>query len=143
MLGEARLSALHRWRSVADSDVELVLGSGADRHAVSPFAILGMALSRRMTADAPAWRPHERMLLDDALATLTSGSAQALFAEKRIGRIAKGLEADFLFIDRDPLVASPDQLAQTRVLETWIGGVKVYDAGSAAGRAAIDSFEGR
>jgi len=31
-------------------------------------------------------------------------------------------------IDRDPLLASPAELRATKVLETWVGGRKVYEA---------------
>jgi len=36
-----------------------------------------------------------------------------------------GERADFLFVYRDPLLSSPDDIRQTKVIEVWIGGVKV------------------
>ena len=36
-----------------------------------------------------------------------------------------GERADFLLLDRDPLLASPEEIRQTRVIGVWIGGVKV------------------
>ena len=50
------------------------------------------------------------------------------FADGRFGKLAKGERADFVLIDRDPTLASPAELRATRVLETWVGGRKVYDA---------------
>lgn len=51
-----------------------------------------------------------------------------MFAEDRLGRIAKGYRADFLFVDADPMLATPEKLRATRVLETWIGGQLAWSA---------------
>ncbi|HBQ93404.1 MAG TPA: metal-dependent hydrolase, partial [Erythrobacter sp.] len=58
----------------------------------------------------------------------TSAAAYAGFAEGRFGRLLPGERADFVLIDRDPLLASPAELRATKVLETWVGGRKVYEA---------------
>jgi predicted amidohydrolase YtcJ len=34
--------------------------------------------------------------------------------------------ADFLFIDRDIFAVSPREVRETQVLETWLGGRKVW-----------------
>jgi cytosine/adenosine deaminase-related metal-dependent hydrolase len=68
----------------------------------------------------------------DRLAVLraaTLDAAQAGFAEDHLGRIAPGLRADFILLDRDPQLASAEELRQLRVLETWVNGRKVYEAG--------------
>ncbi len=146
LLGPERLAQVQRWRSLSDSGARLVFGSGTRGEAPRPFALMALAMSRRTGSDAPfgGWQPQERISREEALAAFTTGASQALFANGRLGRIAPGLAADFLFIDRDPLLASPEQLAETQVLETWISGVKVYDASDAGGRdigrAAIESF---
>ena len=57
---------------------------------------------------------------------LTTGAAYAGFAETKFGRLAPGLRADFIIIDRDPLFASPAELRGTQILETWIGGERVW-----------------
>ena len=50
-----------------------------------------------------------------------------------------GERADFLVLDADPLMASPADIRQIRVLETWIGGEKVYDADGNRGERAADA----
>ena len=59
----------------------------------------------------------------------TGGAAFAGFAENVFGRLAPGQRADFIIVDRDPLLASPTDLRATKVQETWVGGQKVWDAG--------------
>ena len=145
VLGPERFASLHRWRSLRDAGVMPVFGSGTCSGKPQPFALMATAIARQISPGAPftPWQAQERLAREDAFAAFTAAGAKALFAEGRIGRIARGLNADFLFIDRDPLLVSPNQLAQTRVLETWIGGVKVFDAHKGIGKSAIDSFKGR
>jgi predicted amidohydrolase YtcJ len=38
-----------------------------------------------------------------------------------------GERADFILLDRDPLLSSPQDIRETKILQTWIGGEKVYD----------------
>ncbi|MBW8840804.1 MAG: amidohydrolase family protein, partial [Sphingomonadales bacterium] len=54
------------------------------------------------------------------------GGSYAGFAEDKFGRLAPGQLADFIIVDRDPMLASPSDLRQTRVEETWVGGHKIY-----------------
>jgi predicted amidohydrolase YtcJ len=69
---------------------------------------------------------------EQALAAYTAGAAYAGFADGRFGELKPGQRADFLFVDRDPLTSSPDEIRHIRVLETWIGGQKVYESDSNA-----------
>lgn len=111
-----------RWRSIARAGAMLAFGSDTDMAPPTPFADMALAISRRVGDDATPVQPQEALNRQEALAAWTAGGAHALFAEGKLGRIAAGLRADFLLIDRDPLLASPDELRETRVLEVWIGG---------------------
>jgi hypothetical protein len=68
--------------------------------------------------------------MEQAFAAFTSGAAHAAFAEDRIGRLAPGMAADFILIDRD-IIAEPDQrqIRDAQVLETWVGGQRVWTRG--------------
>ena len=44
-------------------------------------------------------------------------------------RLVPGQRADFLLIDRDISTAQPADIRTTQVLETWIGGKRVYVKG--------------
>ena len=60
----------------------------------------------------------------------TQGAAYAGFAEKRFGTLAPGQQADFVLIDRDITLSRPADIRDTQVLETWVGGKRVYVKGS-------------
>lgn len=130
-LGTERLAGAHAWKSLSDAGAKLAYGSGASADPPDPFAGLAAAITRQGADGQPfaGWQPQQRLSREAALAAYTTGAAHAGFAEGRIGRIARGQRADFLFIDRDPLLATPDELRTTRVLETWVNGQRVHAAG--------------
>lgn len=129
-LGPNRLSGAYAWKSIADGGGKLAFGSDAPVESPDPFAGLAAAMSRQGPDGQPfgGWQPQERLTRETAIAGFTTGAAYAGMAESRFGRLAPGLRADFLLVDRDPLLASPTELAQTRVLETWVGGRRIYSA---------------
>ena len=129
-LGPARLPGAFAWNTLASGGVPLALGSAAPAFAPDPFAGITAAVTRQGTDGEPfgGWQPQERLTREAALAGYTAGAAFAGMAEGHFGRIAVGQRADFLIIDRDPLLATPGELKATRVLQTWIGGQLAYKA---------------
>jgi predicted amidohydrolase YtcJ len=129
-LGAARLAGAYAWNSLATGGATLAFGSDAPAAVPDPFAGLAAAITRQDAEGQPfgGWQPQARVTREAALAAYTTGGAWAMFAERRFGRLAPGQRADFLLVDRDPLLASPSDLRATRVLETWVGGQKVYAA---------------
>jgi predicted amidohydrolase YtcJ len=126
-LGPDRLDGAYPWRSVMKVGGKLAFGSDAPVEPADPWAGMAAAISRTDAAGEPfgGWFPQETVSREAALAGFTSDAAFAGFAEGRFGRLAPGERADFLLVDRDPLLASPDEIRQTKVIEVWIGGVKV------------------
>lgn len=129
-LGPDRLAGAYAWKSLKASGVRLAFGSDAPVEVPDPWAGLAAAISRQGPDGQPAggWQPQERVSSSEALAAYTADAAYAGFAEGKFGRLAPGLRADFVLVDTDPLVASPAQVRATKVLETWIGGGKVWSA---------------
>lgn len=127
-LGADRLDGAYAWNSIERSGARLAFGSDAPVEAPDPFAGLATAFTRQDASGQPfgGWLPSEKVTREQALAAFTAGGAYAGFAEKRFGRLAEGQRADFVLIDRDPLLVSPAELRETRVLETWVGGVRRY-----------------
>ena len=126
-LGPDRLDGAYPWRSVMKVGGRLALGSDAPVEPADPWAGIAAAISRTDAKGEPfgGWFPQEAVNREAAFAGFTSDAAFAGFAEGRFGRLVPGERADFLLIDRDPLLTSPDAIRQTKVMEVWIGGVKV------------------
>ncbi|MFN9497055.1 MAG: amidohydrolase [Erythrobacteraceae bacterium] len=126
-LGPDRLDGAYPWRSVMTVGGRLAFGSDAPVEPADPFAGIAAAISRTDAKGEPfgGWFPQETVSRETALAGFTSDAAFAGFAEGRFGRLVPGERADFLLVDRDPLLASPDEIRSTQVIQVWIGGVKV------------------
>lgn len=129
-LGPARVAGAYAWKSLAGAGASLAFGSGAPAATLAPFPAIAMAVTRQRADGEPygGWQAQERLTREAALAAWTAGAAWAGFAEGRIGRLAKGQRADFLLLDRDPLLATPAELRATQVLQTWVNGRLVYQA---------------
>ena len=127
-LDPPRLEGAYAWNSIARTGSVLAFGSDAPVESSDPFAGLAAAFTRQDAGGQPfgGWRPGEKVTREAALSAFTYGGAFAGFAESRFGRLAPGLWADFVLIDRDPLLATPEELRATRVLETWVGGSRAY-----------------
>jgi predicted amidohydrolase YtcJ len=126
-LGPDRLAGAYAWRSVLKAGGRLAFGSDAPVEPSDPWAGMAAAISRTDEEGQPfgGWLPQETVSREQALAGFTADAAYAGFAEGRFGRLVPGERADFLFVDRDPLLSSPEDIRKTKVLEVWVGGVKV------------------
>ncbi len=133
-LDPPRLAGAYAWRSIAGTGAVLAFGSDAPVESPDPFAGMAAAYTRQDAAGEPfgGWLPGERVTREAALLGFTHGGAYAGFAEDRFGRLEPGLWADFVIVDRDPFLATPAELRETRVLQTWVGGERVYLAADRA-----------
>jgi predicted amidohydrolase YtcJ len=140
-LGPTRLAGAYAWKSIAATGAPLAFGSDTPVEPTQPFVGMAVAVSRQGADGQPAggWQPQERLTLGQALTAYTSGAAYAMFAEDRLGRLARGMKADFLFVDRDPTTATPDALRQTKVQETWINGQQAWSAARGVSKQPVSA----
>ncbi|HEY0624851.1 amidohydrolase [Sphingomonas sp.] len=134
-LGPARLAGAYAWKSMLNNKVRLAFGSDYPVESPNPFEGWAAAFTRQDAQGQPfgGWRPEEAVTREQAWKAFTIDAAYAGFGEKLFGHLAPGLLADFIVVDRDPLLSSPTDLRGTVVLETWVGGQRVYRRSDAAG----------
>jgi predicted amidohydrolase YtcJ len=106
----------------------LVVG-GSDSPVESPDPWEAMALCR----DRAGIVPEEAISPEQALAVYTTSAARALGEPEPL---AIGSPADFVVVDRDPISATPDELRETVVIDTYVAGRRVDSGGT--GRWWID-----
>lgn len=130
-LGPARLAGAYAWKSLLDSGARLAFGSDVPVERPDPWAGWAAAFTRTDANGEPAggWQPEQAVTREQAWWAYTGGASYAGFAEDRFGVLAPGQRADFLILDRDPMLAGASELRQTKVLETWIGGQRAWEAG--------------
>jgi len=73
--------------------------------------------------DPPQDMPREAMFY-----AYTRNSARAMNMEDSLGSIAAGKSADLVLLDRDVLTVSPEEMRETKVLWTMVGGKVVWRA---------------
>ena len=132
-LGPGRLKGAYAWKSIQATGARLAFGSDAPVEIPDPFAGMAAAISRQGPDGEPSggWQPQERVTREEALAAYTVNGAYAGFAEGRFGRLVAGERADFILVDRDPLLASPADLAQTKVSRVYVAGQLMWDVRTA------------
>ncbi|MEA3541553.1 MAG: amidohydrolase family protein [Pseudomonadota bacterium] len=130
-MGEARLQRAYAWKAMLDNRVPLAFGSDVPVESANPFPGIAVAMTRQDAQGEPVggWMPQQRVSFQAALDGFTRQAAYAGFAEKKFGSLIPGQRADFLLIDRDISSAQPADIRATQVLETWIGGKRVYVKG--------------
>ncbi|GAA6150824.1 amidohydrolase [Pseudoteredinibacter isoporae] len=93
---------------------------------MTPFLAAWSAVSRE-TAGGDVLGPEQAISPMDALRAMTIDAAWQIFAEDDRGSIEAGKLADFIVLDRDPLI-SADALRNVQVKETFIGGVPRFQS---------------
>ncbi|KQN25704.1 metal-dependent hydrolase [Sphingomonas sp. Leaf33] len=128
-LGPARLGGAYAWNSMLRAGSKLAFGSDYPVENPNPFVNWAVAITRQDAGGQPiqGWRPEERVTLMQAWTAFTQGAAYAGFAEDKFGTLAPGQRADFIIVDRDPTEVGSAELRQTQVLETWVGGEKMWE----------------
>jgi predicted amidohydrolase YtcJ len=135
-LGPARERYAYAWGSFLHAGVPLCFGTDYPVESINPFRGL-YAATTRMNVEGtktfdPAHAAEETLTLPEAIYAYTQASAYAEFREHVKGTLTPGMLADFIVLDRNILQASPQQLLHTRVLATYVGGQKVFDAATAS-----------
>jgi hypothetical protein len=129
-IGPTRELGAYAWRSLLDTGVIIPNGSDLPVELTNPLISFHAAISRQDAKDWPAggWHPEQRMTRDEALKSMTIWPAQAAFMEAEVGSLSVGKRADFVVLDQDLMRVPAELILRTRVLQTWLGGERVYAA---------------
>lgn len=98
---------------------------------VTSMNVLYTAVTRQDPAThepAGGWLPGERIPMAQAIRNYTFGSACAAGRERELGSLEAGKLADFVVLDHDLTACEADDIQATRVLATYVGGRRVFEA---------------
>jgi hypothetical protein len=129
-IGPERIKTTYAFRSLLDQGAVLAFGSDWTVAPISPILGIYAAVTRR-TLDGKnpqGWVPEEKITVEEALRAYTAGDAYGVFAEERRGKLAPGMLADLVLLDRDLTRIPPEEIEQATVKATVVGGRVVYPA---------------
>lgn len=129
-VGQARVDRMYPIGSILRSGGTIVAGSDWPVSTVNPLPAIEVALTRRDPDGLVdgALAPGEAVSLDVMLAAYTREAARLMHQEDETGRIAPGLDADLVVLDRDLYAIPPDEIGEVPVALTLFRGRVVHDA---------------
>lgn len=119
------------FRATRDAGARLVAGSDAPvaTSDPQPFVNMATAVTRRERGGRPI-SPAQALTIREVLEAYTIEGARFLGRDAEIGSLEAGKSADFVLLDRDILALADtghaEEVADTRVLQTWFRGQRVY-----------------
>ena len=123
-----RIKTTYAFRSLLDAGARLAFGS--DWFVAPPIPLLGIyAAVTRQTLDGAnpdGWVPEQKISVEEALKAYTLTGAYASFEEDLKGSLEEGKLADFVILDQNLLLIDPVTIKDVKVLETYVGGTKVF-----------------
>jgi predicted amidohydrolase YtcJ len=133
-VGPERIRGAYAWRRFLAQGTVVAAGSDFPVESPNPFFGIHAAVTRQDHAGRPpgGWYPDQRMTRIEALRAFTLDAAWAAHQEDTLGTLEPGKWADFILVDRDPFTVDAARLWSTKVLETWVGGKRVFAAAPAS-----------
>jgi len=131
--GPERMKVLEPSGLLAAAGVRIAFGSDWPVDALDEWFALKVGVTRTNAPDAPA--VYRGKLGEDpglprnaVLRAATINAAYELHEDEETGSLEVGKLADLIVLDRNPLVIPAEDIAHTKVMETMVGGIVVYEA---------------
>lgn len=132
-IGEKRLAGTYAFASLMNSRATVTFGSDWPVAPLSAIEGIHAAVLRETIdgANPKGWLPDQRVSVEQSMVAYTANNAFAGFMDNHSGRIAPGMLADIVVLDRDIMKIAPETLLKTEVLRTIVGGKERYSAAAA------------
>jgi predicted amidohydrolase YtcJ len=128
-LGEKRIKeGAYMWQELLKSGAKIVNGTDAPVEPLNPIPSFYASVTRKTLQGSPegGYEPQQKMTREQALRSYTLDAAFGAFEEKIKGSIQTGKLADFTVFSQDLMTVPENQILQTEVSMTILGGNVVY-----------------
>lgn len=131
ILGEERVNRQYQVVSIMKEGGRITLGSDmpADELGHEPLKGIQMAVTRKLYLEPDAEslaEDFEKMTVHEALEAYTINPAYGMHWDDRIGSLEVGKYADLVILEKDLHEVAPDEIMNTKVLLTMVGGKVAY-----------------
>jgi len=116
----------HIYKKLMDDDCVVNFGTDFPVAEENPFDTIYYAMTRVAKGFPQGFNMEYSVSLPYCLKAYTLNNAYASFEEKEKGSIEIGKFADFIIIDRDIFNSAPDEIKDTKVLETFLNGKRIF-----------------
>jgi predicted amidohydrolase YtcJ len=108
------------------SDHMQKIGSLRSVNPYNPFLGMWVTLTRRAKWFDGQLHPEEALSREQAIRFYTTNNAYLVFLDDQIGSLEPGKLADLIVLDRDLLTCPLDEVKDTQVVATYVGGQQVH-----------------
>jgi len=125
-LGEKRAEeGAYVWQKLMKSGGIICNGTDVPVENIDPIACFYATVTRKLK-DGTVFYPDQRMSREDALRSYTLDCAYAAFEEDIKGSLTPGKLADITILSQDIMAIPEDEILNTEVLYTIVGGKVMY-----------------
>ena len=119
---ERARTGAYPWRSLLDAGAVVTNGTDTPVEDVDPLESYYATVTRKRPDSGLAFFPEQKLTRVEALKSYTSACAYAAFEENEKGTLSPGKYADITILDKNLLNCSDDEILQTNVMMTIVGG---------------------
>jgi hypothetical protein len=113
------------FRSMAESGALIMNGTDPPVEEISPIASFHCSITRELP-DGSIFQPEQRLTREQALRSYTINNAFAAFEEDLKGSLTPGKLADITVLSKDIMTVPEDEIPETEIVYTIIGGKVKY-----------------
>lgn len=127
-LGKERLKGGYAYKQLLQQNGWIALGTDFPVEDISPFKTFLAAVARVDAKGFPAggFQVENALSREETIRGMTIWAAKAGFLDKEVGSLEAGKKADFIILDKDLMKIPVEEILQTKVIATYLGGKKVH-----------------